>query len=73
MSSGRGTRVPIPSPLEGGARVGGHFTRFLGGIVLLAALALGLGGCLVSEAPLIAPGEAAFPLPDLTSAERFKP
>lgn len=53
--------------------MGGHFTRFRGGIVLLAALALGLGGCLVSEAPLIAPGEAAFPLPDRTSAERFKP
>lgn len=42
-------------------------------IPLLALLALGLGGCLVSRQPLIAPGEAAFPLPDLASAERLKP
>ncbi|MGH7125797.1 MAG: hypothetical protein ACREFI_15595 [Stellaceae bacterium] len=42
-------------------------------IVLLAAVTLGLSGCLVSEGPLIAPGEAAFPLPDRASAERFTP
>lgn len=40
------------------------------GIVLLT---LGLSGCLVSEDPLIAPEEAAFPLPDRVSAERFSP
>jgi len=44
-----------------------------GRIVLLAVLALGLSGCLVSEGPLIAPSEAAFPLPDHATAERFKP
>ena len=44
-----------------------------GRIALMAALALGLSGCLVSEGPLIAPGDAAFPLPDRVSAERFKP
>ena len=38
---------------------------------LLTALAFALGGCLVSEAPLVGPGEAAFPLPDRVSAERF--
>ncbi len=38
---------------------------------LLAALAFALSGCLVSEGPLIGPGEAAFPLPDRASAERF--
>jgi hypothetical protein len=42
-------------------------------IPLLALLALGLGGCLVSQEPLIAPGEAAFPLADLASAERLRP
>jgi len=42
-------------------------------IALLAALTLGLSGCLASEAPLVAPGEAAFPLPDRVSAERFAP
>jgi hypothetical protein len=41
-------------------------------IALLAALTLALGGCLVSEGSLIGPGEAAFPLPDRASAERFK-
>ncbi len=44
-----------------------------GRIALLAAVTLGLSGCLVSEEPLIAPGEAAFPLPNQASAERFKP
>ena len=38
---------------------------------LLTVLTLGLGGCLVSESPLIGPGEAAFPLPDRVTAERF--
>ena len=42
-----------------------------GRIALFTVLALGLGGCLVSEGPIIAPGEAAFPLPDRASAERF--
>jgi hypothetical protein len=42
-------------------------------IAVLAALTLGLSGCLVSERPLIAAGDAAFPLPDRVSAERFKP
>jgi hypothetical protein len=42
-------------------------------VALLAALTLGLSGCLVSEGPLIAPGEAAFPLPDRVNAERFSP
>jgi hypothetical protein len=42
-------------------------------LALLAALALGLSGCLVSQFPIIAPGEAAFPLADRVSAERFKP
>jgi hypothetical protein len=42
-----------------------------GRVALLAVLALGLSGCLVSEGPLIAPGDAAFPLPDRASAERF--
>ena len=40
-------------------------------ILLLLALTLGLGGCLVSEEPLISNGEAAFPLPDRASAQRF--
>ncbi|HLJ22183.1 MAG TPA: hypothetical protein VKU84_18390 [Stellaceae bacterium] len=44
-----------------------------GRIALLAVLALGLSGCLVSEGPLVAPGEAAFPLPDRASAERLSP
>ncbi len=44
-----------------------------GGRVAILALALGLSGCLVSEEPLVAPGEAAFPLPDRASAERFHP
>jgi hypothetical protein len=44
-----------------------------GCLALLAALALGLSGCLVSQFPIIAPGEAAFPLADRVSAERFKP
>ena len=39
----------------------------------MAALALGLSGCLVSQDPLIAPSEVAFPLPDRVTAERFKP
>ena len=38
---------------------------------LLVVLALGLNGCLVSEDPLVGPGDAAFPLPDRASAERF--
>jgi len=44
-----------------------------GRIALLAAVTLGLSGCLVSEGPLVASGEAAFPLPDRASAERFAP
>lgn len=40
-------------------------------IALPLALALGLSGCLVSQAPLIAPGEAAFPLPDGARAEHL--
>lgn len=42
-------------------------------IALLAVLAVGLSGCLVSEDPIITSGEAAFPLPDRVSAERLKP
>jgi hypothetical protein len=42
-------------------------------IALLAALTLGLSGCLVSEGPMVAPGEAAFPMQDRVSAERFTP
>ena len=42
-------------------------------LMLMAALTLGLSGCLVSEDPLISPSEAAFPLPDRMSAERFSP
>jgi len=44
-----------------------------GHVAILAALTLGLSGCLVSEAPLIAPSEAAFPLPDRAAAERLHP
>jgi hypothetical protein len=40
-------------------------------IALPFALVLGLSGCLVSQAPLIAPGEAAFPLPDGARAEHL--
>ncbi|GEM_PF-3533131 len=43
------------------------------GIAGLAAVLLGLSGCLVSQGPLIGSGEAAFPLADRVSAERFKP
>ncbi len=39
----------------------------------LAALTLGLSGCLTSEEPLISPSEASFPLPDRMNAERFSP
>ena len=42
-------------------------------IAFLAALTLGLSGCLVSEGPLVGPGEAAFPLQDRVKAERFTP
>ena len=42
-----------------------------GRIAFLGALTLGLSGCLVSEGPLIGPADAAFPLPDRVSAERF--
>lgn len=38
---------------------------------ICVALTLGLSGCLVSEDSLISPGEAAFPLPDRVTAERF--
>lgn len=41
--------------------------------LLSAALALCLGGCLVSEAPLILAGEAAYPLADKVNAERLRP
>jgi hypothetical protein len=44
-----------------------------GRIALLTGIALGLSGCLVSQDPLVAPGEAAFPLADLASAERLRP
>jgi hypothetical protein len=44
-----------------------------GPVTLLAALTLALSGCLVSEGPLVGPGDAAFPLPDRVSAERFHP
>ena len=40
---------------------------------ICVTLALGLSGCLVSEGPLISPSEAAFPLADRVSAERFSP
>ena len=68
-------------PLEGRSGWGGGRLRNRwtgrstrgGCLALLAALALGLSGCLVSQFPIIAPGEAAFPLADRVSAERFKP
>src|SRR6516225_6246576 len=41
-------------------------------IAFLAALTLGLSGCLVSQTPIIAPGEAAFPMPDRVNAQHFK-
>jgi hypothetical protein len=64
-------RAP-PSPAQ--ARERGFQTQFLfAPRVLAAALALCLGGCLVSEAPLIATGEAAYPLADKVTAERVKP
>ncbi len=48
--------------------MGGRFHK-----VGAVCIALGLSGCLVSQDPLIAPSEAAFPLPDRMTAERFKP
>lgn len=77
MRSGEGSRIDR-SPLRGEARVEGRSDNLdvrgatrARRIVVLAALTLGLGGCLVSERPLVSPSEAAFPLPDRASAERF--